>query len=50
MSASEVDLPSADRPVYSNNYKSVVLTLLVTAYTFNFIDRTIISTIGRSVA
>ena len=49
MSASEVDLPAADRPVYSNNYKSVVLTLLVTAYTFNFIDRTIISTIGQAI-
>jgi predicted MFS family arabinose efflux permease len=49
MSAREVDLPSADRPVYSNNYKSLVLSLLVTAYTFNFIDRTIISTIGQAI-
>jgi len=29
--------------------KSLVLALLVTAYTFNFIDRTIISTIGQAI-
>lgn len=37
------------KPVYSNNYKGVVLGLLVTAYTFNFIDRTIIATIGQAI-
>ena len=34
------------RPFYSENYKRLVLMLLVVAYTLNFIDRTIISTIG----
>ncbi|WP_372785717.1 spinster family MFS transporter [Phenylobacterium sp.] len=37
------------RPVYSDNYKRLVLALLVTAYTFNFIDRTIIATIGQAI-
>ena len=37
------------RPVFTNNYKSLVLGLLVTAYTFNFIDRTIIATIGQAI-
>ena len=49
MSSLEAQPQAADRPVYSNSYKSVVLTLLVTAYTFNFIDRTIISTIGQAI-
>jgi len=49
MSTLEAQPQAAERPVYSNNYKTVVLTLLVTAYTFNFIDRTIISTIGQAI-
>jgi len=41
--------PAAGRkPVFSNAYRGLVLALLVTAYTFNFIDRTIIATIGPS--
>lgn len=37
------------KPVYSDGYKSMVLGVLVVAYTFNFIDRTIISTIGQAI-
>lgn len=37
------------RPRYSDGYKSVVLSLLLLAYTFNFIDRTIIATIGPKI-
>jgi MFS family permease len=37
------------KPVYTENYKRLVLFLLVTAYTFNFIDRTIIATIGQAI-
>ena len=40
---------AAGKPMFSNGYKGVVLGLLVTAYTFNFIDRTIISTIGQAI-
>ncbi|MBS0360716.1 MAG: MFS transporter, partial [Proteobacteria bacterium] len=36
-------------PVYSANYKRLVLFLLVLAYTFSFIDRTIISILGQSI-
>ena len=49
MSTLDAQPQAADRPVYTNSYKSIVLTLLVTAYTFNFIDRTIISTIGQAI-
>lgn len=38
-----------DAPVYSNGYKATVLGLLLATYTFNFIDRTIISTIGQAI-
>ncbi len=38
-----------EKPVFSDGYKQVVLGLLVTAYTFNFIDRTIIATIGQAI-
>ncbi|THD65917.1 MFS transporter [Phenylobacterium sp.] len=41
--------PPAARPVYSANYKRLVLFLLVTAYTLNFIDRTIIATLGQPI-
>ncbi|HEY8571563.1 MFS transporter [Phenylobacterium sp.] len=36
-------------PAYTPGYKTTVLSLLVVAYTFNFIDRTIISTIGQAI-
>jgi len=36
-------------PNYSTGYRNSVLWLLVLAYTFNFIDRTIISTIGQAI-
>lgn len=39
----------AGEPHFSAGYKSAVLWLLVIAYTFNFIDRTIISTIGQAI-
>lgn len=39
----------AARPVYSNGYKTLVLGMLLAAYTFNFIDRTIIATIGQAI-
>jgi MFS family permease len=34
---------------YSPGYRNAVLWLLVVAYTFNFIDRTIINTIGQAI-
>lgn len=40
---------TAARPFYSENYKRLVLILLVVAYTLNFVDRTIISTIGQAI-
>jgi hypothetical protein len=36
--------PAPPRPVYSEAYKRLAPFLLVTAYTFNFIDRTILAT------
>ena len=36
-------------PAFSSAYRTTVLWLLVVAYTFNFIDRTIISTIGQAI-
>ena len=39
----------AAKPAYSENYKRLVLFLLVTAYTLNFIDRTIIATLGQPI-
>ncbi len=36
-------------PVFSDRYKTLVLGLLVAAYTFNFIDRTVIATIGQAI-
>jgi MFS family permease len=43
--------PSVTSPstLYSPRYKNLVLALLVLAYTFNFIDRTIIATIGQAI-
>ena len=37
------------KPVFSERYKQLVLVLLVIAYTLNFIDRTIIATIGQKI-
>ena len=40
---------AAEKPLYSNGYKAAVLGLLLATYTFNFIDRTIIATIGQAI-
>jgi predicted MFS family arabinose efflux permease len=37
------------KPFFSEGYKRLVLALLVSAYTLNFIDRTIIATIGQAI-
>jgi MFS family permease len=37
------------RPMFTARYKQLVLILLVAAYTLNFIDRTIIATIGQAI-
>ena len=50
MAATEAGVAaSARKPLFSEGYKQTVLWLLVLAYTFNFIDRTIISTIGQAI-
>ncbi len=50
LSAVETGLGAdARKPMFSESYKTTVLWLLVLAYTFNFIDRTIISTIGQAI-
>ncbi len=36
-------------PRFTSGYKSAVLALLVLVYTFNFIDRTIVATIGQAI-
>ena len=41
--------PAARGPMFSNGYKALVLGFLLAAYTFNFIDRTIIATIGQAI-
>ncbi len=41
--------PAPSAPLFTRGYKGAVLSLLVLAYTFNFIDRTIISTIGQAI-
>ena len=43
-----VELQAAPPP-YTPRYKRLVLFLLVVAYTLNFIDRTIINTIGQAI-
>ncbi len=45
--AGQADIPM--RPKYSSGYAGLVLSLLMLAYTLNFIDRTIISTIGQAI-
>lgn len=37
------------KPMFSDSYKGVVLGMLVLVYSFNFIDRTIIATIGQAI-
>lgn len=50
MAATDGAAPTSARtPLFSESYKNTVLWLLVLAYTFNFIDRTIISTIGQAI-
>jgi MFS family permease len=50
MAATDAGAPAPARtPLFSEGYKQTVLWLLVLAYTFNFIDRTIISTIGQAI-
>lgn len=41
--------PAPAAPAFTPAYRNSVLWLLVLAYTFNFIDRTIISTIGQAI-
>ena len=41
--------PAASGAAYSPAYRNTVLWLLVVAYTFNFLDRTIISTIATAI-
>jgi MFS family permease len=41
--------PIGAKPLFSKSYSGAVLTLLLLAYTFNFIDRTIIATIGPKI-
>src|SRR5437763_7358092 len=47
--ATALSPPAAAKPVFSSGYKSLVLSFLLLAYTFNFIDRTIIATIGQAI-
>ena len=37
------------KPLFSEGYRRLVLSLLLLAYTFNFVDRTIIATIGPKI-
>jgi MFS family permease len=43
------ELSTPIRPVYSNTYRGSVLAILVMVYTSNFIDRTIIGTLGQAI-
>ncbi|WP_269716279.1 spinster family MFS transporter [Caulobacter sp. NIBR2454] len=44
-----IEATTRDRPQYSGNYRGTVLALLLLVYTVNFIDRTIIGTIGQAI-
>jgi MFS family permease len=46
---SQTSASGGGKPLYSNGYKATVLGLLLATYTFNFIDRTIIATIGQAI-
>ena len=41
--------PAVRAPAFSNRYRGLVLSFLLLAYTFNFIDRTIVATIGQAI-
>jgi MFS family permease len=41
--------PAGAKPLFSRTYTGWVLALLLLTYTFNFIDRTIIATIGQAI-
>ncbi len=41
--------PNGAKPLFTKSYTGWVLTLLLLTYTFNFIDRTIIATIGQAI-
>jgi len=43
------DLQTPSRPLFSNTYRASVLAILVMVYTSNFIDRTIIGTLGQAI-
>ncbi len=43
------DLSAPSKPIYSNAYRGSVLAILVMVYTSNFIDRTIIGTLGQAI-
>ena len=43
------DLLAPSKPEYSNAYRGSVLAILVMVYTSNFIDRTIIGTLGQAI-
>jgi MFS family permease len=49
MSADTAQPAPSEQPEFSPAYRNGVLWLLVVAYTFNFIDRTIISTIATAI-
>jgi len=49
MAVQATDAGVGATPRYSDGYKRLVLGLLLAAYTFNFIDRTIIATIGQAI-
>jgi MFS family permease len=46
---SQASASGGGKPLYSNGYKATVLGLLLATYGFNFIDRTIIATIGQAI-
>ncbi len=43
------DLSTPSKPTYSKAYRGSVLAILVMVYTSNFIDRTIIGTLGQAI-
>ena len=49
MTATATDQAPPAAPIFSDGYKRVVVGFLLAAYTFNFIDRTIVATIGQAI-
>jgi MFS family permease len=49
MTDTVAEAPAGPRPLFTDGYKGLVLGFLLMAYTFNFIDRTIIATIGQAI-